>query len=172
AVVSANEAKYLAQGGLTGATIVDPLQAVEGLVGRLRAEADVVVLLADLSDPDVQRLRRQAGGVDLVLAEPQEYAGSAQPIASEARQTARRPFQPPLWAMRDFRTSLNALEVSLSGPRREEWSVRERHRLLDDSLPDAPGFRGFEAEAFGISISTETPLIPSERAVFGAEYSP
>lgn len=168
AVTNPFEAKYLKQGGLSYSSIEDPLQAVESRVTALRAEADLVVLLADLTGPLEERLRLRAKGVDLILAEAQRFRASAEPAEASVSQRERSPFDPPLWVARDFGTATTVLDVSLKGG---ALSVTERHRLLDESVPNAAGYGEFDPQTFGITASTSPPLLPGAHRLFGLDVS-
>lgn len=156
-------AKYLPASGIKRAKILSPLEAVESHITVWRAAGDVVVLLADLPPAQLERLTREGCGVDLILADTPDLQLSANPGEAGARQPGRRPFDPPFWTANAYPTSLNSVALSISGG---DWTVRESHRLLDDSLPSAPGFSGFAPERYGIEMSTQPPLLPAASAIF------
>ncbi|MDD5656472.1 MAG: hypothetical protein PHF00_04360 [Elusimicrobia bacterium] len=157
-------ARYLAQAGLRGATIADPMVAVSSEIAKVRGRTDLVVVLGRPEGLPT----RQLHGADLIIAED---AGDTENVTRSAEagasQIDRRAFEPPLWTMRSFISSLDILESDVE-PRPESRDVRlrERHVLLDQSLPLAPQLPEFEPENFGITVSTEPGLIPPVNRIF------
>ncbi|MDE2039651.1 MAG: hypothetical protein KGO96_05790 [Elusimicrobia bacterium] len=157
-------AKYLRRAGLAGMTIADPVETLESLLPRLRQSADAVVVLMEYinESPGLAETR----GVDLLIGHYADERAARAPNRS-IEQKDRQPFQPPLWVMDSYDPSFNWLEAEITlHAGLTDWSLRERHLLLDDSVPEAPGFVKFDPEDFGLSLSTGTALIPSAREIF------
>lgn len=158
--------KYLTAAGLGNLTVSDGLDAVEARIAELRRDADVLILLGQVSG-DLDRIRRLSRGIDIVVAEEAGGPRSADLGEASVERLRRSPYEPPVWTMRSRKGGLALLEaeVSLRGTK-ADWRLRERHDLLDDSLPPAPGFSEFDPESYGIAFSTEPPLIPAARDIF------
>lgn len=169
AVTAAAAEPYFAGAGLLGLQVADPYESLKALIPRLRREADLVVLINEVN-ADSQRLRRQLLGLDLILAEGFSWHdhGTGERQAS-TRQTGRREYEMPLWTMLSLHGALDLLsvEVTRQGGERD-LTVSERHIRLGSSFPSDPAFPDFDPENFGITVSTDLPLLPSARRVFQA----
>lgn len=168
-VTPASASKYLAQAGLANAKVEDGGRAVARLLPGLRPLADAVVLLGDLPD-DADRLDSWLRGVDLALARTDSYTGwQAPPPDRTLTQPRRAPFQEPLLVGRAFSGALGVWEARVGAVKRggRAWTVRETHRLLDDATPEPEGALKFDPAIYGVTASTEAPLLPSASRVFG-----
>ena len=157
--------RYLGRGALTGVSLSDPVEAARGAVAELREKADVIVALSNLEAPDNARLEKEVPGLDILIA-----AGDGAPHDEEDRrgleafEENRAPYAPLLYIAPDL-DGVDRLEVTAGAPdenglRRME--VVQRHRALDESLPDAEGWSAAETTA-GVSTST---LIPAAHKIF------
>jgi hypothetical protein len=165
-------AKYLGQGGLTQAAVLDPLKTLQDRAAALRKDADAVVVLTDLED-DESDLRMNALGVDVLVARNLNYQEPAPAPEVSIEQKERREFHPPLWVMTANSLSLNVLEAEVTAARGvSRWSLRERHRLLDDSVDPAAGWPEFDPADYGITFSTQPPLLPGGRLLYPAAAGP
>lgn len=163
AITSPDAARYLRRAGLGHLTVADPAAALKSRLPAYRERADLVVLLARGADI-THELRLRARGVDLILAE--DGGGPTGPDGPDldVRQRGRHEYEPPLVVLRDHPWALDLAEVSVARRgRRRDVRVRTDSILLDDSVPVSDGFSEFEPETFGITFSTETPLLPAAR---------
>jgi len=166
AITPAAAEKNLARSGLNGLTVADPLPALKARLPKFREEADVVVLLAH-SKESTMDMRLWARGVDLILAESGGEPTGTQPVEMDLQQHGRHKYEPPLGTLHYYPWALNIAEVSVA--RRGDGAdmrVRNHAVLLDESVPCAESFPEFEPEAYGITFSTEPPLIPATRDIF------
>ena len=164
-------AKYLDGTGPSGLTVIDPIEALRNRLTRIRAGADLVVLLVDLK-PGLESLRRLRG-VDLVLGEREdESVPTSRRPQTESRQTSRPVFDEPLRVARVFDDSFNLVELRRSrGLRGFDWDLVERHLPLDETMPVAGDFEEFDPQSYGVELSTAGPLIPAARRIFDVEKS-
>jgi hypothetical protein len=163
ALTPPDAAKYLARAGLGGLSIADPISALKARLPAYRERADLVVLLARSRDI-TQELRLRARGVDLILAEGGGEPTGPRGARLDIRQSGRRDYEPPLAVLRDSPWALDLAEVSLERRgRRRDLRVRTDSILLDDSVPVSDDFPEFDPETFGITFSTEPPLLPAGR---------
>lgn len=166
-------AKFMGQGGLKGAVIADPVQAFQARSAGLHKECGLVVLLGALT-PESERLRHEAYGADIIVGE--DYRSPYYASERGGAQTAqhdRRDYDAPLWVAKDFRLSLNVLEVGLSSEAgRRSLSLRERHILLDESIPWSLSFPPYSPEDYATTLSTTAPMIPSARLIFSGNSNP
>ena len=169
AVTSPDANKYLARAGLGNLTVTEPLAALKARLPAFREQADLVVLLAN-SKEVTKDLRLWARGVDLVLAEGGGEPTGPQGAESDVKQRGRQEYEPPLAVLHDYPWALDIAEVSVErqehGTAGADMRVRTRSILLDESVPIADSFSEFEPESFGITFSTEPPLIPATRDIF------
>lgn len=165
AVTSPDAGKYLARAGLGNLSVADPLSALKARLPAYREQADLVVLLAH-GDELVHELFLKARGVDLVLAEDGGGPTGAGGVRIDAEQRGRQDYEPPLAMIQDFPWAFDSAEISVERRgRRRDVRVRTKSVLLDDSVPVADGFSEFEPESFGITFSTDPPLIPPARQI-------
>ena len=167
-ITPASASKYLAQAGLANASVIDAGHAVSRLMPELRPRVDAVVLLGDLGD-DADRTDSSLRGVDIALARSDFYTGWLPPPGRTVTQASRPPFQETLLVGRSFPGAFSVWEADLGSAGRggRSWTVRERHRMLDDSVPEPEGSLKFDPAFYGITVSTEPPLLPSASRVFG-----
>lgn len=152
--------------GLGRLGVRDAATAVDELLPRLRAEADVVVLLAA---PELARSGRLTTevGVDLLLGEGPDGFSTVPPPSVTVAQAERPAYAPPFPALRAYRPALNVYEIDRRvEEERASWTVMSSARLLDDLALPLEGFPVRAWDAFVASASTESPLIPPARAVF------
>jgi hypothetical protein len=166
AITSPEAGRYLARSGLKNLTVADPLPALKARLSKFREEADVIVLLAK-SRAITTDLRLLARGVDLIFAENGGEPTGPPGAEIDVRERGRKKYEPPLATVHEQPWSLNIAEVSVGhGPGGADMSLHSRHVLLDESIPTTGSFSEFEPEAFGITFSTEKPLIPEARELF------
>lgn len=152
--------------GLGRLAVRDAATAVDELIPRLRADADVVVLLAP---PELARSARimNETGVDLVLGEGPDGFSTVPPPSVAVAQAERPAYAQPFPALRAYRPALNVYEIDRRvEDERASWTVTSSARLLDDLALQLDGFPIRAWDAFVASASTESPLIPPARAVF------
>ena len=165
-------ARSLAEVGLSGVTIQDPLAALRARMPALRREADVVIALMDATR-DFQDILSRGTGVDVVVGRSVQQNQPAPLPESEVRARARPDYAPPLWVMNWSELSVDLLEADVTARRASaDWDLRERHVLLDDSVEAAPGYAQFDPENFGITFSSQTPLLPAARELHPPEEGP
>ncbi|MCX5797718.1 MAG: hypothetical protein NTY77_19685 [Elusimicrobia bacterium] len=166
AITSPDANRYLARSGLGHLTVRDPLPALEERLPKFREQADVVVLLAHAKEVSMD-LRLLARGVDLILAESGGEPTGTQGSEMDVIEKGRKEYEPPLATLRDYPLALDIAEVSVERrPGGRDMHLRSRTILLDESVPIADSFSEFEPESFGITFSTEPPLIPAARDIF------
>ncbi|MBI3566277.1 MAG: hypothetical protein HY079_13860, partial [Elusimicrobia bacterium] len=159
--------RLLARAGLEGLTVADPVLAVEALIPRLRAEADVVVVLSPLPPAETARLAGAARGLDLILADDATFLVFSPPTETVITQEDRPLFANALPPMRAYAPALNLYEVDRrSDGDRADWTVKGSAVLLDDSVNPAEGFPEPALEAYASGRSTEAPVLPAAREVF------
>lgn len=152
--------------GLGRLAVRDAATSVSELIPRLRAEADVVVLLAP---PELARSERltTGTGVDLILGEGPDGFSTVPPPSATVVQAERPAYAPPFPALLAYRPALNVYEIDRRvEDERASWTVTSSARLLDDLALQLDGFPIREWDAFVAPASTENPLIPPARAVF------
>ncbi len=160
-------AKFLHQGGLTGATVADPVTTFQAKSTAYRRECDLVAILGALT-PKAERLRFEALGADLIIAEDYDSPYHAAKRPETGLSNARAyDFDQPLWIMKYWDETLNLLSVDL---RREGSArmvdIRERHLTLDENVPWAFGIPVFTPETYATALSTQPALLPSARRIF------
>jgi hypothetical protein len=166
-------AELLPHLGLKSFTVVDPVVAIESLIPRLRAEADVVVALAALGPAENERLASGGHGLDVILADGPSGFTSSPPPAQTFTQNDRPAFSAPLPPMRAYRPAFNSYAIERRvDDDRVDWTVTSGAVLLDDSVNPVEGFPERELGTYAAESSTETPLIPAARAVFTTSERP
>jgi hypothetical protein len=161
--------ELLKPAGLSEFQVLDPFAALEALIPRLRAEADIVIALTS-SDPS--RLSTSIQGLDLVIGENTPYLSrTALPttvVEQEDRPVFTRAFPPT----RAYTPALNVVDVTRApNGDRADWRVVQSATLLDDSINPAEGYPEGSFEAYAILSSTIPPLLPDARSVFSVEES-
>jgi hypothetical protein len=155
----------LSRAGLSGLTARDPMAVVDALIPRLRAEADIVILLGETETARSSRVA--TAGVDLVLGEGPDGFSTVAPPTVVASQDERPAYAAPFPPLRAYHPALNLYEVERRvEDDRASWTVTSRARLLEDTLLPLEGFPARSYDAFDATASTEVPLIPSARSVF------
>ncbi len=157
----------LGRAGLPGMKVSDPVLAVENLIPRLRAEADIVVVLSPLGPSDTARLASTARGLDLILADDSPFLVFSPPPETVFTQEDRPVFANPLPPVRVYSPALNVVSVErrVNGEH-VDWTVTGRAVLLDDSVNPAEDFPEPALETFATGRSTEAPVLPAARVVF------
>ncbi len=159
--------KLLAQVGISGLTVADPVSTLESLIPRLRRQADVVVALGDLGAADEARLAGSVRGVDLLIADDAPFLITSPPPATTIRQDDRPVFANPLPPLRAYAPALNVVDVDRApDDDRADWTVTQRAVLLDDTINPLPDFPEPALELFAAGRSTEPAVLPAARAVF------
>lgn len=153
--------------GLGGFKILEPIAALEPLIPRLRAEADLVLVLSDLTSADQARLSTLARGLDLIIGDDAPFLSKTAPPASVVEQDDRPVFATAFPPLRAYDPALNLIEVTRTPDgERVDWRVAQSAVLLDDSVNPAEGYPEGSFDAFAILSSTTPPLLPDARAVF------
>jgi 5'-nucleotidase/UDP-sugar diphosphatase len=146
--------------------LLDPQEAAMRWVPRLRRDADVVVALTNLGPGQNARLRREIPGIDIVAGDSHPFETSTEMPEKTVRDGDRGPFDPALLVTADAPTVLTEVRVTRAGAALE---ARERHLLLDDSLPDLDGYVKFKPEGYGVFVDSRTPILPSARRLYPEE---
>lgn len=152
---------------LAGFKILDPLAALEPLIPRLRSEADIVIVLSDLSSADQARLSTLARGLDLIIGDDAPFLSRSAPPTSVIEQDDRPIFANAFPPLRAYDPALNLIEV-VRTPDGDyaDWRVSQSAVFLDDSINPADGYPEGSFDAFAIMSSTAPPLLPDARTVF------
>jgi len=159
--------RLLAPSGLKGFELTDPVAAVIALLPRVRAAADVVVVLSQLDASDNARLASSTRGIDLILADDAPFLTFSPPPAAVLEETGRPPFDNALPPVRAYWPALNIVEVDRKpAGAGADWKVAERAVLLDDEFVPAPGFPEAELKPFAADRPADAVLIPAAREVF------
>ena len=155
--------------GHSGFKIIDPLAALEPLIPRLRAEADLIVVLSRLGPVDQARLGTLARGLDLIVGEDAPFSSRTQPPASAIEQEGRPIFANAFPSVRIYDPALNIITVTrTSDGESADWRVAQSAVFLDDSINPAEGYPEGSFEAYAIKSSTIAPLLPDARVVFAS----
>lgn len=153
--------------GLDGFKVAEPLAALTALIPRLRAEADLVLVLSDLPSADQARLSRLARGLDLVIGDDAPFLSHTSPPAAIIEQDDRPVFANAFPPLRAYEPALNLVEITRTPDgERVDWRVAQSAVLLDDSINPAEGYPEGSFDAYEILSSTIPPLLPDARAVF------
>ncbi|MBI3299355.1 MAG: hypothetical protein HYZ75_14405 [Elusimicrobia bacterium] len=151
-------------------TLGDPLVAARDATAALRKEADLVVALSNLTAPQNARLRARVPGIDLIVGDTLPSDPDAELETVSADDPERGPADAALLVSADAPAVVNHLTLrrSAMGEGRYGLFVREERLLLDESLPDLPGYAAFRFEAYGVDASTAPPLLPGARRLYPA----
>ena len=161
--------RLLKTGGLDDFKILDPLAALEPLIPKMRAEADVVVVLSDLSSSDQARLSKLARGLDLIVGDDAPFLSRTPPPETMIVQEDRPVFANPFPPVRAYEPALNLVSVTHTPDGgRVDWRVAQSAVFLDDSINPAEGYPEGSFEAYAILSSSTPPLLPDAREVFAA----
>lgn len=156
--------RLLKSAGLGNLKILDPVTALEPLVPRLRAEADVVIALIA---SDAGRVSTTVRGLDLVIGESSNVLSRTAPPSTVVEQDDRPVFANSFPAVRTYTPALNLVDVSrVPDGDRVDWRVAQSAAFLDDSINPAEGYPEGSFEAYEVLTSTIPPLLPDARAVF------
>lgn len=157
--------------GLGAFKIADPLAALEPLIPRMRAEADLVLVLSDLPSSDQARLSTLARGLDLVIGDDAPFLSRTAPPATVVEQDDRPVFANAFPPLRAYSPALNLVSVARTpdGEDRVDWRVAQSAVFLDDSINPAEGYPEGSFDSFSVKRSTLPPLLPDARAVFAAK---
>ncbi|MCR4293910.1 MAG: hypothetical protein NUW21_00125 [Elusimicrobia bacterium] len=161
--------RLLKANGLGHLKILDLQPALEPLIPRLRAEADVVVVLTDLPSGDLARLTGLARGLDLIVGEVSAYMSRTAPPSSAVEQEGRPLFDNAFPLQTSYHPALNIISISRRpNDAGADWRVQYSATLLDDTINPAEGYPEGTFEAHAIVGSTAPPLLPDAREVFTA----
>lgn len=161
--------RLLKANGLGGLKILDPVAALEPLIPSMRAEADLVVVLSDLSSADQARLSTAARGLDLIVGEDAPFLSRTPPPATAIEQDDRPVFANAFPPLRVYDPALNLISVEYNpDDGRVDWRVEQKAVFLDDSINPAEGYPEGSFDAYAILSSTIPPLLPDARTVFPA----
>ncbi len=159
--------RLLGARGLGGFKILDPIAALEPLIPRLRAAADLVIVLSDLPSADQARLSTLARGLDLIIGDDAPFLSRTAPPATIIEQDDRPVFANAFPPLRAYDPALNLVSVERTPDgERVDWRVAQSAVFLDDSINPAEGYPEGSFDAFSILSSTIPPLLPDARAVF------
>ncbi len=159
--------KLLAQVGISGLTVADPVSTLEALIPKLRREADVVVALGALGPVDESRLASSIRGLDLIVADDAPFLLTTPPPATTTEQDDRPAFANPLPPVRVYSPALNVVEIDRkTDDDRADWRIAQRAVVLDDSISPLDDFPEPALEAFAAGRSTEPAVLPAARDVF------
>ncbi|MCS6815805.1 MAG: hypothetical protein N0A16_07485 [Blastocatellia bacterium] len=115
--------------------VLDPLAAVRSLVLRVRARADLVVVLAYLSPEMIETLARENPEVDVILADV------GRPLWLQPKTIGRTYI-----AYSVYQTKLLG-ELRIYDEQGGRWRVVARYVELDGLIPDDPATEALRAEA-------------------------
>lgn len=159
--------KLIAQLGVAGLTVTDPVATIDRLIPRLRREADVVVVLGALGTADASRLATSTRGLDLLIAEDAPFFITTQPPSTVIEQDDRPAFANLLPTIRVYTPALDVIEIDRKQDGdRADWRVSQRSVLLDDSLSPLDDFPEPALEAYAEGRSTEAAVLPPARELF------
>ena len=161
--------RLLKANGLGHLRILDLQPALEPLIPRLRAEADIVVVLTDLPSGDLARLTGLSRGLDLIVGEASAYMSRTAPPSSAVEQEGRPLYDNPFPLHISFNPALNVIAVTRRpNGAGADWRIEYSATLLDDTINPAEGYPEGSFEAHEIARSTALPLLPDAREVFSA----
>lgn len=169
AVTRPGYSKYLGRDALKGVTMSPPLVAVRDRVKAARAEADLVVVLSNLSAGENARLYDNVRGIDAVIGDSKEQLPEAQnPAPLSVTGRSRGPNSPALFLADEY-NGIDRLEFTVgakdaAGAR--DLEVRQSQVILDDSFADAEGYPRFTAAEFAVKLGSDAVLIPDARDLF------
>jgi len=156
--------RLLKGAGLAHLKILDPVAALEPLIPRLRAEADVVIVLAA---SDAARISVSGRGLDLVIGESAPFLSRTAPPSTVVEQDDRPVFANAFPPLRTYTPALNLVEIGRTPDgERVDWRVAQSAVFLDDSINPAEDFPEGSYEAYEVLTSTIPALLPDARAVF------
>lgn len=156
--------RLLKGAGLGHLKILDPVAALEPLIPRMRAEADVVIALVA---SDAARVSTAVRGLDLVIGESAPFLSRTAPPSTVVEQDDRPVFANAFPPVRTYTPALNLVDIARAPDgERVDWRVAHSAVFLDDSINPAEGYPEGSFEAYDILTSTIPPLLPDARAVF------
>ena len=159
--------RLLKPANLAELKVEEPIAAVKALIPRLRAAADIVIILSPLDAADNARLASAARGLDLIFADNPPFLAFTPPPASVFEQTGRPLFANPLQPVYAYWPALNIVEVARrSDGNSATWKIVQNARLLDDDIPMAENSAGPAVRDLEIARSTGTRILPPAREVF------
>ncbi|MDE2511799.1 MAG: hypothetical protein KGL74_11815, partial [Elusimicrobia bacterium] len=173
ALTPASAAGLLPRAGLAGLEVRDPVLAVEGLITRLRSEADIVVALSSLGPSETARLAAAARGLDVILADDHPSSVYSPVPTTTFAQDDRPAFSNPLPPLRAYRPAFNSYVIDRSRDgERTNWTVTGSAVLLDEYVIPLEGFPEPDFNYYFTADSSEAPAIPAARDVFTAKERP
>jgi len=158
--------QLLKPAGLPEFRVLDPIAALDPLIPRLRAEADIVIVL---TSHDPARVASTARGLDLVIGDNNPYLSQTSLPSTVIDQDDRPVFTNAFPPVRAYTPALNLVEITrVPDGDRVDWRVVQSAVLLDDSINPAEGYPEGSFESFAVLSSTIPALLPDARAVFPA----
>ena len=159
--------RLLNANGLGHLKIVDLQVAVERLIPRLRAEADIVIVLSDLPPSDQMRLSGLARGLDLIIGDDAPFMSRSAVPTTVIEQEGRPLFDNPFPTQRSYGPALNLVEITRRpNGAGADWRIEQSAISLDDTINPAEGYPEASFDAYAVVNSTAPPLIPDARQVF------
>jgi hypothetical protein len=145
--------------------LTDPLTAGRAAAAALRPEADVIVALTNLTPSQNARLRSRVPGIDVIVGDALPNDPDAELETLSADDPERGPEDAALLVTADAPAVVTHLTLRREeiGGGRYGLAAREERILLDDSVPDLPGFAPFHYEAYGVGVADAQPLLPAAR---------
>lgn len=145
--------------------LTEPLAAARRAVAALRAEADLVVALTNLTPSQNARLRSRVPGIDLIVGDTLPTDPDAELESVTADDPERGPGDAALHVSADAAAVVSHLTVTREdiGEGRYGLQVREERLPLDESVPDLPGYGAFHYEAYGVGERRGPALVPASR---------
>lgn len=149
-------------------SLSDPLVAARKATTALRREADLVVALSNLTPAQNARLRSRVPGIDVIVGDTLPSDPDAELETIMADDPERGPEDAALLVSADAPAVVTHLSLRRSeiGEGRYGLSVREERILLDESLPDLPGYAPLRFEAYGVDAVPSPALLPAARRLY------
>ena len=161
--------RLLKANGLGHLKIIGVQAAVEPLIPRLRAEADIVIILTDVPAADLSELTSLARGIDLVVGDEANYMSRTAPPASVIEQENRPLFDNAFPLHVAYNPAVNLISITRRpNGAGADWRVEQSAILLDDTINPAEGYPEGSFDAYAIVSSTIPPLLPDAREVFSS----
>lgn len=149
-------------------TVKDAIQTAREWVPRLREEADIVLVLSNLTTSANEKLRRSVPGIDVIVGDTFQFRTDSALPTTYRTDPERGPSQIALLITGDWPSVLSHVEIEHRplGGGHYSLSVREDHILLDESFPDREGYPKFNPLGYGVSADTGPPILPAARRLY------
>ncbi|MEE8425219.1 MAG: hypothetical protein V3S11_05295, partial [Elusimicrobiota bacterium] len=149
-------------------TVKDAIATAREWVPQLREEADVILVLSNLSISGNEKLKRRVPGIDLIIGNSFQFRTDSALPTTHRSDPERDPSQIALLITADWPSVLSHVEVEHRSLGGEHYSLsaREEHILLDESFPDREGYPKFNPLGYGVSADTGPPLLPAARRLY------